>query len=517
MGLPRGAIGYEREVSEHTSIWIGTSSPADYPPPAGSGAFDVAVIGGGITGLTTALLMRERGARVCVLERHQIATGTTGRTTAKITALHGLTYAELLSHQGEEKARLYAEANQAALAWIADLIARLHIDCQFERAPAYTYTTEATRSQKIEREVEAATRVGLHASYTEETDLPYPVTAAIRLDDQAHFHPRQYCLALAEAIVGAGSAVYEETAATGVVEEGDGVVVHTNRGEIRAERVVVATLLPFLDRGGFFAKATASRSYALAARLRNRAPHGMYLSVDEPTRSVRPYRIDDQNLGVILGGGSHPTGRTPRETTFYEDLEAWGRDAFEIDDISYRWSAQDYISADSIPYVGRSPGTARTFVATGFKKWGITNGTAAAMLLADMLSSIDNPWLKLYDATRIGNASAVKKLVEENAKVATRMVLDRLARLTAPDVAHLQPGDGGVVKVRGRAAGAYRDRTGIVHAVSVTCTHLGCTLQWNDAEATWDCPCHGSRFSHVGRVLEGPATTDLETVPVDPS
>jgi Rieske Fe-S protein len=174
------------------------------------------------------------------------------------------------------------------------------------------------------------------------------------------------------------------------------------------------------------------------------------------------------------------------------------------------------MTADSIPYVGRSPRTTRTFVATGFKKWGMTNGTAGAMLLADMMSSVENRWLKLFDATRIGNVRAVKRIVDENAKTATRLVVDRLARLAAPDAAQLQPGEGAIVKVHGRSVGAFRDREGTVHAVSITCTHLGCTLRWNDAEQTWDCPCHGSRFSHVGHVLEGPATTDLESIPVDP-
>ena len=431
------------------SLWLATAPESSYPVFTGDLRCDIVVVGGGITGLTTAYLLHQRGAKVALIERHRLATGTTGKTTAKVSSLHSLSYHQLAAKKGEEKARQYGEANQAALGLISSLVSELDIDCWFERAPAYTYTGNDDQVAQIEAEVGAAARLGLPASYTTETDLPYPVRAAVRFDDQAHFHPRRYCLAQAAAIQGGGSGVFEDTAALDVEEEADHVVVRTSGGEVRAEQVVLATLLPFLDIGGFFAKAEPTRSYAMAARLRGGAPRGMYLSADSPTRSLRPVRYGGAE-GLVLGGPSHPSGREDHTARHYEDLEAWARDTFEIESVDYRWSAQDYTTVDSVPYVGRSPRTRRTFVATGFKKWGITNGTAAAMVLADVLSGRDNNWVEVFDASRIGDVQSIAKAAKHNLEDAARFAKDHLARLRPTAVEDLKPGQAGLVSV-GRA------------------------------------------------------------------
>ncbi len=496
------------------SLWLDTTPDTAYPPLVGDVRYDVVVVGGGITGLTTAYLLKQAGSRVAVIERHRVATGTTGNTTAKVTSLHSLTYAQLVDKRGEEVARLYGEANQAAIAKIASLVDQLGVDCQFERAAAYTYTESADNVGQVEAEVEAAVRLGLPASYTDQTDLPYPVRAAVRFENQAHFHPRRYCLALAAAIDGDGSTVFEQTDALGVDEQQDGVVVRTSNGVVSANQVVVATLLPFVDRGGFFAKAHPMRSYAMAVRIGGDVPRGMYLSVDSPTRSLRPAHYQD-TTGLVLGGASHQTGREEQTSGYYQDIEDWARATFDVRAVDYRWSAQDYTTLDSVPYVGRSPRAARTFVATGFKKWGITNGTAAAMLLTDTIGGRDNPWTEVFDATRIGGAQSIAKAVKQNLQVGKDFVKDHVARRQAPSVDDLVPGQAGVVKIEGRSVGAYRDGAGALHVVNITCTHLACTLRWNDAETTWDCPCHGSRFSAEGRVLEGPAVKDLDRIEVE--
>jgi len=493
------------------SLWIDTTPATDYPAVAGDARYDVVVVGGGITGLSTAYLLKQSGARVAVIERHHVATGTTGNTTAKVTSLHSLSYAQLVDKRGEEMARLYGEANQAAMGRIASLVDELGVDCQFERAPAYTYTESDDHVAEVEAEVETAVRLGLPASYTDRTDLPHPVRAAVRFENQAHFHPRRYCLALAAAVDGDGSAVFEQTDALAVDEQEDGVVVRTSNGAVSAEQAVVATLLPFVDRGGFFAKAHPIRSYAMALRVGGDVPQGMYLSVDSPTRSLRPVRYREAD-GLVLGGASHQTGHEEQTSGYYRDIESWARATFDVQGVDYRWSAQDYTTLDSVPYVGRSPRTARTFVATGFKKWGITNGTAAAMLLADTIGGRDNPWTEVFDATRIGGAQSVAKAVKQNLEVGKDFVKGHVDRLRASSVDDLLPGQAGVVKLDGRSVGAYRDDGGNVHAVSITCTHLGCAVRWNEAETTWDCPCHGSRFSADGRVLEGPAVKDLERI-----
>lgn len=214
-------------------------------------------------------------------------------------------------------------------------------------------------------------------------------------------------------------------------------------------------------------------------------------------------------------GESHTTGEEPRTEGRYEALEAWLRAVFEVESLDYRWSARDYTTVDSVPYVGRSPLLDRTLVATGFAKWGLSGGTAAALMLGDLIAGRDNPWLELFDARRVGDARAVGRLPKENVLVGGRWLADRLGRLRPGALEHLGPGEAGVVEVDGRAVGAYRHPDGRVEAVSVACSHMGCDVRWNGAERSWDCPCHGSRFATDGRVLDGPAVDPLEPVLVE--
>lgn len=500
------------------SVWVATSPTTSYPALAGDTTVDVAVVGGGITGLTTALLLKQGGARVAVIEAGRVASGTTGYTTAKVTALHGLVYAQLVAEHGEEAARRYAEANAAAVERVASLVDELGIECDLERRAAFTYVTDPERRSDIDAEVEAAGRLGLAATRVEATDLPYPVEAAVRLDHQLQLHPRRYCVGLAEAVDGAGSRIHETTRALDVEEASSGgarrCTVHTDGGAVVADHVVVATLLPFVDLGGFFAKAHPWRSYAMAVRVAGAVPQGMYLGADSPTRSIRPLPLDGE-LGLILGGPSHKVGQGGDTNQYYAELETWARANFDVRSVEFRWSAQDYTPVDMVPYVGRSPRSERLHVATGFKKWGLSNGTAAAMILADSLLGRPNPWARTFDATRIDAGTAAKEFVSENLDVARRYVSDHVARLRAPSADHLAPGEGGIVDVDGSKVAAYRRPDGSLQAVTATCTHLGCTVQWNPAETTWDCPCHGSRFSCDGKVLNAPAVHDLSRVEVE--
>ncbi len=489
------------------SLWIPTAPPDDYPSlaEAGPGRVDVAVIGSGITGLTTATLLKASGAAVAVLEAGRVCSGVTAYTTAKVSSLHGLTYARLVSSAGEERARGYGEANQAAIETIAALVAERAIDCDFSRRAAYTYTTEAGTVGQIEAEVEAAQRLGLPATFTTETDLPYEVAAAVRFADQAQFHPRRYCLALASAIPDEGCHVFERTRAI-AVEEGSPCVVRTDRGPIEADHVVVATHLPFLDRGGFFAKCHPSRSYALAARLEGPPPQGMYLSADRPTRSVRAALGDEF---VILGGEGHRVGEDADTRRRYQALEAWAREHFPVHEVAYRWSAQDYTPVDGMPFVGRLLPGSRVLVATGFNKWGMTNGTAAAGVLADLASGRDSPWAEVFDATRL-RSLATGELLTTNVGTVRHFIADRLSTVRPGPAERLRPGEGAIALVDGKKVAAYRDDDGALHAVSPVCTHQYCLVSFNTAERTWDCPCHGSRFTVDGKVLEGPAVEDLE-------
>ena len=496
----------------HISYWAGTAPSTDYPAYTPDGrVVDVAVVGGGITGLMTALLLAETGSSVALLEAGRVASGVTGYTTAKVTSLHGLTYASLERTFGRSGARTYAEANEAGVSGIARLVKELGIDCDFESLPAFTYTEDAARVAEIEAEVEAAARAGLAASFTTDVDLPYPVQGAIRVDDQAQFHPRRYCLALAAAIRDRGGAVYENTRVLGV-DPGVPCKLATEHGELPAAQVVVATHLPIFDRGGFFARTHPERSYALSATLAGPAPLGMYLSADSPTRSVRPVTAGGRE--VLLGGEGHKVGHEPDTRRRYETLERWARERFAVDEVTYRWSAQDYMPADGVPFIGPAgPGASRVFVATGFGKWGMSTAAVAAEILRDRIGGRDNPWAKFFDSTRIDPKGEARSVVKENVDVAKRFVGDRLRARGAPAATALPPGEGGICELDGERVAAFRDDDGRLHTVSPRCTHLGCFVDWNTAERSWDCPCHGSRFDPDGRVLQGPAVRPLEPHP----
>lgn len=290
----------------------------------------------------------------------------------------------------------------------------------------------------------------------------------------------------------------------------DPCVVTTTGGQVRAEQVIVATLLPFMQEGLFYARTYPSRSYALAISIEGAAPEGMFLGIDEPSRSVRPYPAPGSST-LIIEGGQHKTGQDPNTAQYYTALEEWARTVFAVRSIDYRWSAQDYMTGDRVPYVGRiTEGCDRIWVATGFNKWGMANGTAAAMMLADAMSGRDNPWLTLYDATTSKLRASATTLIKENLDVASHLVGDRPKAIRVPDASDLSPGQADIVAVDGEKVAAFRDESGTLHAVSPACTHMGCLLHWNAAEHTWDCPCHGSRFTTEGAVIEGPATGDLD-------
>ena len=498
---------------KNTSVWVDTTPETAYPTLQETLTVDVCVIGAGITGLSTAHALKRAGATVALIDAGQICSGVTAFTTAKVTALHGLVYDRLAASFGEEGARAYAEANQAGIAEIASVAAALGIDCELERRPALTWTEDPSSVDTIGREVDSAVAAGLPASLvTEAPDLPFPIAAAIRVDDQLQLHPRQYCLGVARELPGDGCHIFEHTQATDVEQHDDGCVVRTAEGEVRAGHVVVATQIPFLDRGGFFAKTHPERSYAMAVTVEGDPPRGMYYRIDQPSMSVRP-RGQRQ---MIVAGGGHKTGQAQDEShrderDHYATIEEWARANWDVVSIDARWSAQDYMPVDGVPYIGRLPhGSERLLVATGFKKWGLAHGATAALVLTELIQGRDHPWLSLYDATRADVLHSAKEFVKENLNVAKRFFGDRLKDLVAPPPEALSPGEGGIVTVDGDRVAAYRDDDGQLHLLSPICTHLGCHVAWNTAEKTWDCPCHGSRFATDGQIIQGPALRPLE-------
>jgi glycine/D-amino acid oxidase-like deaminating enzyme/nitrite reductase/ring-hydroxylating ferredoxin subunit len=429
-----------------------------------------------------------------------------GNSTAKVTSLHGLTYASLASDHGEEVARLYGTANEAGIATLAALAAEHSIECELRRKPNHTYTEDPAEREKVEREVEAAVAAGVPASYTEETDLPYPVAAAVRAEDQLEFQPVKYIAGLADALDATGPRVFERTRAVSVSK---GEVRTAAGARVRAGRVVVATHLPFLDRGLFFARTHPAKSYALSVRPDGPVPQGMYLSAESPAHSLRALPWDGGEL-LIVGGQGHEVGRgDPAES--YRALERWARERFGARAVEHRWSAHDFISEDGLPFVGPlMPGSDRNLVLTGLRKWGYALATALAGALANLIAGRDDPLLRSFHSWRRPPLRSLPSTLLHDAEDGVHLVADRLRR--SRSVEDLRPGEGRVVSAGLGQAAVHRDLAGDLHAVSARCTHLGCIVRWNGADGTWDCPCHGSRFEADGSVRNGPATEDLRPV-----
>jgi glycine/D-amino acid oxidase-like deaminating enzyme len=344
---------------------------------------------------------------------------------------------------------------------VFEIAEELGIDCDLRRKPNYTYAEDPSDLEKVRTEADVAGELGLPASFVAELDLPFPVAGAVRFDDQAEFHPVRYVDGIAEALRGP---LHEGTRVTGL---DSGRVDTAGGARVKAEHVVVATHLSFLDRGLYFARCHPERSYVVAGRV-PRLPAGMYLSTESPAHSIRAH-----GEWLLVGGESHKTGQADAGER-YDRLAAWARERFGVEP-ELRWATQDQMPVDNVPYVGRhDPLSSGLWVATGFKKWGLAMGTAAAELLAARIGGREHPWTELFDPNRVRPLASAPAFVKENANVAKRFVGDRLTKRGNP-----------------------------------RCTHLGCLLDWNAAEDTWDCPCHGSRFAADGQVIEGPATRPL--------
>jgi glycine/D-amino acid oxidase-like deaminating enzyme/nitrite reductase/ring-hydroxylating ferredoxin subunit len=486
------------------SLWSATTPTTDYPPLEDDAVADVAVVGGGIVGLATALLVAEAGADAVVLEAGRVARGVSGNTTAKLTSQHGLRYRELVSRAGRETARLYAEANEGSIEWVS----QLELDCEFQRAPAFVWADNLHELERVRDEVTAARDMGLPAHFESEVPLPFPTRGAVRFDDQALIHPRKLLLGLADRFVHAGGRIYEQTRVTDL-SEGKPNRARTASGRtVRARTVVLATNIPFPDRGLYFARLVTRRGYAIAAELdATSMPAGMFINAGSPTRSLRPASEGGRPL-LLVGGEGHVTGAPVDTARRWETLEHWARGNFPIGAVRYRWSTQDQFATDHRPFVGPlRPGSANVHVATGLGGWGMSGGIAAAQIIASHAVGKTNEHASAFDPFRL-SAAFRTDFVRHNIGAARGLVLRRLATHdTDPET--LRPGEGAVIREGRRLLAVSRRETGELDAVSAACTHLGCIVRWNAAERSWDCPCHGSRFAPEGDVLHGPAVEPL--------
>ncbi len=510
--LPPESRPYRTASADRPAPWTQPRAQAQ-APPRGLPAVDVAVLGAGIAGLTTAYLLREAGQTVAVLG--SVYPAATGYTTAKVTAQHGLIYRHLVRRFGREVAQRYGDSQQAALEWLAGEIERLGVACGFSRQDAHVYAEDDRLCDLLRQEARTAADCGLPAEYVEELDLPYPVAGAVRFRDQAQFNPRAWLLALAARIPGDGSYLVWGVRAVGL-REGDPCVVETTAGNLCARHVVVATHYPVFDRSRFFARLEPHRDLLVAGPIEpERAPAGMYHAADtKHSLRTAPYR--DGRLLLIVSGEGYRPGTHPGVAARHRRLAEWAGTRLGLRRLDFHWAASANRTLDRLPYIGRfHPSTRRVWVATGFGEWGMTSGTLAGLLLRDLILDGGSPWAGLYDPSRLTLRASVAGFVRGTLTMGRYFVRGRLAARRARRPEELAPGEATVCRVHDQLAAVFREESGRLHAVSAACTHLGCVVAFNDAERSWECPCHGSRFAVDGSVLQGPAVEPLRPVRLD--
>lgn len=469
---------------------------------------DVLIVGAGFTGLTLATLLGKAGVRCVVLDKGLVGSGESGLTTAHLTERIDAGYAAIEKRFGPEGAREVATSARAAIAQIEELVHTLHIDCDFMRVPGFLFAEREAELPTLRNELAALVRAGVAASYEAQCPLPFVTAGSLAIEDQAQLDAGRYLAALADALPSQSCQIFENTRVLHV-EEGELCRATTDGGaKIDAHHVVLATHVPW-NRIALHMKLAAYRTYAIAYPAPAVMPDGLFDDCQTPYHYIRT-QSTPRGRFLIVGGEDHKTGHERETTGCFERLESYARKHFALQGAAHRrWSGQILEPADGLPFIGRNAHSKHVYVATGFSGTGVTFGTLAAMLLRDTLVHCDNPWSELYAATRIKPLAQAKRYLAENVDFPAHVIGDRLARGDVRERAEVPKGQGKLVHEGGKMLAVYRDDAGVLHSRSAVCPHLGCHVRWNDAERSWDCPCHGSRFGATGQLRNGPAVSDL--------
>lgn len=496
------------EESKHESVWFATAGGPSFPPLRGDISVDVAIVGAGITGLTAATALAEAGRSVAVLEAGRLGGGVTGGTTAEMDWPTDAGVSGLLSKYGEQTAKITIVAGLQAIDRIATWVRRYGINCEFKRVPGYYYTESPDELRELDDEVGAAQRLGFPAMRLDRAPLPFDHAGAVRYGNEALMHPLRYIYGLADHIAGERCQFYEHTRVTNV-EEGTPCRVTTEHGVVLARKVVLATHSPLGLRLSVHTRVAPYRSYVVAARLAEPLADGFFFDNEEPYHYLRRLSDADPNLALI-GGADHKTGQREDPEASWRELEAYARERLKVEAIERRWSAQVFVSSDDLPLIGLDAGAEHTYVATGYAGTGITLGTYAGMLIADSILGRRNAAAELFTPRRVHVVAGSRKFVSENLNVAKQFVEDYLTTGPRHRIDAIPEGEGVVAELDGKKVALYRDESSQVHKLSAVCTHARCIVRWNPAEKSWDCPCHGSRYSAMGEVIDGPALEGLE-------
>lgn len=474
--------------------------------------FDAAIVGGGITGISTALQLQQSGKKCILLEAANIGFGTTGGTTAHLNDFFDTTFTEAINDFGKDNAQLLAEVGQEAIGIIETNIKNYNIDCNFERKKAYLFALDEKQEKQLEDIVDGASKVGHEMMYVDEIPFPIPFKKAVSIPDQAQFHPVKYIKVLCEAFINTGGIILEDCLAEKHDEQDDVIILKTSKGEIKAQHLIYATHIP----PGLSILHTTNapyRSYAMAFSLKDENyPKDLGYDLIDPYHYYRVQEINGETL-LIAGGEDHKTGHEEDTGECFSRLENYVRKYFDVETAYYSWSSQYYEPTDGFPYIGKLPGSkGKAYTATGFRGNGMIFGTISSRIISDLIINGNSKYENIFNPSRIKPIAGFTSFVEENAVVAFHFIKDKLFKEKIKSLHEINEGEAKVVKYEGDSYALYKEATGKVHLVKSTCPHAKCEVRWNSAELSWDCPCHGSRFNINGKILTGPSVMALQKV-----
>lgn len=497
------------------SVWQQVAEDAhQYPPLQGDIEVDVAIVGAGITGITSAALLTQAGKRVAVVDRRGIASGITAFTTAHLFSFVDTYLQDIAKHFGDEGARLIGQAHLNAISQIEALARQYEVDCEYKRLRGYLFTEKSEEINKVREEGEWMTRAGMATQFFEMPDipvstvsLPIPAKAAVVVENQGRFHPTKYVVGMAEKLAAQGCQFFGNTIVE-KYEDGDKATITTEKGTITADAVILATHIPFGLHVADF-EVFAYNSYVIAFRMPEALiEDALYWDTEDPYHYLR-LEQDETGWLLIVGGEDHKTGQEEDTEARYTALEQYARQRFNVGEVVYRWSSEWYEPADGVAYIGRNPGGKNVYIATGYSGNGMTYGVIAANVITNLILAREYPYTDLFNPSRLKPIASFPDLITENIKAVSHLVGDRF-RSEGNTLTEIAPGTGKIVRPYGEQLAAYRDEAGQLHLLSPVCPHLKCIVDWNAAEKTWDCPCHGGRFTAEGEWLSGPSIHALK-------
>lgn len=505
------------------SLWINESKKTNYPKLNNNEKTDVCIVGGGIVGAVTAYLLAKKGVKVIVLEKDKVGMGVTAKSTAKLTSQHGLLYYYLVKQYGENVAKKYLESNEEGIKLAEKIINNEKIDCDYEKRDSYVFAACESELEKIKQEVDILNRIGYNAEFTENIDIPVEkCLGAIKFKDQAQFNSRKYTIELFNKISEMGGKIYEESKVVKIEQYNNSYKISTDEYDVICNKVVICTHYPIKNFPGmYFTKMYQDKSYVIAVDVgeqlddKNDIINGMFIQSWDPVISFRTAKYKDKRLLIIAGAG-HRTGEpTGKIEDSFSNLENYIKKYYPNEKVLFKWSTEDCVTLDKIPYIGEfSIFLPNVYVATGFKKWGMSTSHVAAQIIYDKIIGNENKYAEIYRATRLEPIKNIKEFGNMLKESSYSLVINKIK--PAKDAFDKIPlGDGGIVEINGNKVGIYKREDGEIFAVKPICGHLGCLVSWNNLEKTWDCPCHGSRYDYMGNIITEPTVKSLERIELD--